>query len=351
MHGFKYLLGKYISFSVMRIRAILFHLSLAVSLGACVSIPASEPKPQSDLSEDGVPFPIDLTESAGLDVIVNNRRLHLFLLPYSDSLVFINQSIAEDISLKPIFFGMGAVGMSDGDHRVNGRAFEVEYAVASSPIERAWALVMTEDLYPEYDGGISLGAIPANLLNLRLADRDDAEGGEIHTISLSGKSNALEKDRDYHALEFATGLALYQDPVTANRKAARYIRQSGRVATMGERQTLTRLFNNQRAFEEMSLDPPLAVGGREVSLLLGEADDTLDSTVPVERDTARSDDAQVQEVVTVMHDQKTAKYAPMLMLGRDFFRGCSDIFLDKRDFDQADQIQIDVVCTSTHALE
>jgi len=311
---------------------------------ACVTAPVSEPKPQTDLSEGKSPYTLDLRQSAGMKVTVQGQELHLLVLPYSDSLLFLNKDVAQRLKLKPIFFGLGTADFSDGDFYVGGKGFNAEYSVGAAPTEKIWALVMEENIHDGFDGAISFGAIPATRIRILLNDPMPNFQSDMRTLKLSGKSKTLEAERSYHSLDFSHTLALYQDPVSVNKKASHYILQSGNAEWIGIKQSVTRLFGNTRLHKVLRFKQPLDLDGFRLGEVLGEVPDTLEAEPEDTSSIERTGGAHVEEKITVLHDKKSARHAPVFYLGRDFFEDCSEIIFDKRTFQVSDQISVMVQC-------
>ena len=309
----------------------------ACASGCTVGLPMA-PTPTQNLSapEQGVFLTLDLRDSAGVDVEVNGETLHLLVLPNSESLLALNRNVADRLNLNPVFFGLGSASVTDGDHRVSGSVVRARYRVASSQPEQVWALAMEEDVHAGYDGAISFGAIPASVFRVQLQNESGGADRVWRTLTLSGRSEALERERDYAALEFSHALALYQDPISANRKAAFYLRRAGRLSEVGPVETLTRLFENQRPHRAARLDPPLLLGGRELSDVRIEVDE--DGRIPGQTDESADD------VVVVNHDTRRTAYAPTIYIGRDFFEGCSALEIDKAALSNTVQ-DIRVLCS------
>ncbi|MEO1187932.1 MAG: hypothetical protein AAFW60_02585 [Pseudomonadota bacterium] len=328
----------------MNIRRMYPFYWLMIALAGCVSVPISEPKPVTDLSWNGTAFTLDLRKSAGVKVNVNGKELNLLLLPYSDTLLFLNQKVADQLSLKAIFFGLGVASFSDGDFSVQGKGFSAEYSVGEAPIEKIWALVMQENIFKGYDGAISIGAIPAERIRLLLNDARSIREPHVRRLTLSGKSRILESQRDYSALQFSKTLALYQDEVSANRKASFYIVNSNRAAWVGGEQELTRMFNNVRPHRKLLFNDHFTVDGFEISELLGETLGSPMRELGSSGENSPSKDPKIEDRVVVIHDDKSARNAPVLYLGRKFFEDCSEITLNKSDFLSDDQIVVSVTC-------
>lgn len=303
--------------------------------GCTVMVPDVAPGPTTDLSapELGEYLTLDLRDTAGIDVVVDGETLHLLVSSKSESILALNRDVADRLALREVFFGLGTASFRDGDYAVQGKVVKTKYAVAGAEVDRIWAVVMDEDIHPDYDGAISLGAIPASVFRLVLNDDVPGNSSTWYTITLLGRSENKERDRNYAALEFTQALALHQTPNTANRKAAYYLRRAGRLNNGGEPETFTRLFGNDRIHRTFTISPQLEVGGRMLGALLVEVNE--DGSVPGAR-TRSVDDAD--GVVVVEFDAKKSAYAPQIYLGRDFFSACYELEVDQAKLAGTEQV-------------
>lgn len=303
--------------------ALAASLSSLLLCGCTAALP-SVPTPTQDLSApaQGRYLTLDLRRDGGIPVTVQGEPLRLLVLPHAHSMLALNADVADRLGLREVMFGLGSASLRDGDHHVSGRVVRTRYRLDGAEEEAAWAIVMEEDIHPDYDGAISFGAIPARVFRIRLADDGADAVGDWRTLTLTGRSEALEQSRDYGALEFSQVLALHQHPVSANRKAAFYLRQARRLSEPGPVEPFSRLFSNTRPHRAVRLDPPLAVAPSMITDLLVEVEP--DGRLPGARDTTSEDD-----VVVITQDARRTANAPTLYLGRAFFSGCYEIEVDK----------------------
>ncbi len=302
----------------------------ALNLAACtLRLDGVEPRPVQDLSSEpgqGV-LTFDLRESAGVTVEVEGRHVDLVLLARAESLVALNRDIAGSLGLQSAMLGLGTAAVRDGDHRVSGAVRRARYRIAPGAYERAWVLDMEENFYPGYNGAISFGAIPASRFRILLNDAPPAGVEEVWVpMVLEGRSEALEQSRDYAALEFSHDLALYQEPVSANRKAVFYLHAAGRLVPISQSEPFMRLLNNVRPHVTFSVRPPVMVSGLPAGEILGEVDPEYDPFAP------RNDEAG--EVIVVHHDLRGTAYAPTLYLGRSFFSACSELLVVREELER-----------------
>ncbi len=285
------------------------------------------PSPTQDVStpEQNRFLTLDLRESAGIKVDIEDETLHLMLFVDPRSFLVLDRDVADRLDLPKLFFGLSWASVQDGDYTVSGEVVRARYSVAGAELEKAWAIVMDEDIHPDYDGAISFGAIPARVFRVLLGD--DPEAGDWRELVSTRSSEALERERDYDGLEFNHELALYQDPISANRKAVFYLRRAGRLGEGGSVQAFTRLFGNEHPYRRFRMSPPLVVQSQPVQEMLIEVD--LDGRIP------GAVDPEDGDVVVVHHDRRRAAYAPTIYLGRDYFARCHELELDKSNFKSA----------------
>jgi len=297
--------------------------------GCTLPLPANlvVPSPTQDLSapEQNRFLTLDLRESAGITVDVEGEALHLMLFADPDSLLVLDRDVADRLDLPELFFGLTSAYVQDGDYTASGRGVRARYSVAGAEPEKAWAIVMDEDIHPDYDGAISFGAIPARVFRVLLGD--DSEAGDWRELVSTRSSEALERERDYDGLEFNHELALYQDPISANRKAAFYLRRAGRLGEGDSVQAFTRLFGNERPYRRFRMQPPLIIQSQPVQEMLIEVDP--DGRIP------GAVDPEDGDVVVIHHDRRRAAYAPTIYLGRDYFARCHELEIDKSRFGSA----------------
>lgn len=297
----------------------------AVLLGACtITLPDLEPQPVHNLSdpETGGVLTFDLREGAGIQVVVEGEPLTLLLLARSESLLTLNPDIAETLDLPEVMFGLGSASVRDADHRVDGEVVRARYSVAGGPSETGWALVMEAPIYADYDGAISFGAIPADTFRLWLNDIGEGVDQAWFDLVLEGRSARREQERDYEGLEFSQTLALYQTPVSVNRKATLYLNRAGRLGARGAPAPFSRLFGNTQPHIDVDLEPGLEIAGFRIEQALAEVN--ADGGVP--GDVRPGPDGGV---VVVSEDLRGTAYAPTVYLGRSLFAGCSELQVAK----------------------
>ena len=295
-------------------RAAMISAAALLAAACTLSIDSVVPTPQQDLSApgSGEVLTFDLRETAGVPVEVEGRSVNLLLLARAESVMIINREIADALDLNSVMFGLGSASVRDGDHRVSGEVRRARYRIAQGEQEQVWALDLDADIHRDYDGAISFGAVPASRFRLLINDppADDAPEVWIPLI-LEGRSAALEASRDYSQLDFSQDMALYQDPVTANRKAVAYLQRAGRLEALTGPSPFERLFDNTRPHADFALDPPLTVSGLRVASLLGEVEPDFDPDAPRE--------THDRDVIVVYEDLKRirsdAVSRPRLLLG------------------------------------
>ena len=205
-------------------------------------------------------------------------------------------------------------------------------------------MVMDVNIHPEFDGAISIGALPAQKIRILLNDSDvDAEQA-VRALTLTQASKKLEAKRDYHKLQFNRDLVLYQDRVTLNRKARRYLEMNVESDRVSEPVSIRGIFGFDRQYEELKFGSLITVDGFQIGSGWAELDDARPENA--DRRQAYSSDTRIEETVTIMHDKKSARYAPTLGLGRDFFSDCSEMLIDKMNVDEHEQLVTAVKCVS-----
>lgn len=322
----------------MRIGHIIVAIFAGLAAACTLSIDAAAPTPDQDLSapSTGQLLTFDLRDSASIPVEVEGRALELLLLARAEALMIIDRDVVQALGLPAVMFGLGSASLRDGDHRVAGEVRRARYRIAEASPEAVWALDLETDIHPRYDGAISFGAIPASRFRLILSDPPADGADQVWIpIELALRSEALEAERDYAGLEFSHDLALYQDPVTANRKAVFYLLQADRIDPVSGIEDFDRLFANTRPHVRFAAAPPLEVSGIPVGRLTGEVPPDFDPDAPAM--------AEGEDVIIVHHDRRRTVDAPTVYLGRSFFEPCSQIEVVRADQEQ-DRARIRALC-------
>jgi hypothetical protein len=313
-------------------------LALLATAGCTLSMDGMVPGPTQDLSGPGSGeiLTFDLRDRAGIPVEVEGRALDRMLVAHEDPVLMVNREIVGELGLSAVMFGMGTATAQDGDHRVTGEVRRARYRIAPAEEDQIWVVDWERDVHPDYDGTISFGAIPASRFRLLLNDPPAAGVHQVWiSMVLEGKSDALEAARDYDQLEFRHDLALYQQPVTATRKAVFYMARRGRLDPVSEVETFERLFENALPHVRFEVRAPLSFGGLPIGQVTGEVAPDYDPDTP-------SPDSEI-DVIVVHTDRKRAVDAPTLYLGRSFFEACSEILVD-RDALETNRRRIEVLC-------
>ena len=295
-------------------------LGLTACAGPRAFIPPSPVQDLSATAEDGV-VTFDLRDRAGVTVEVEGRSLNLLLLARQEPVLILNREIVEALSLPPVLFGLGSAEIRDGNHIVTGEVRRARYRVPPGVEEQAWALDLEADIHPDYDGAISFGTIPASRFRLLIDDREPGATSALSEVTFSAVDPSRGGERNFADLEFTFDLALYQDPVTVNRKATLYLSRAGRLTRVSEVTPASRLFGNVWPHARFEVDPPMMLGERPVTRLLGE--------VAPDFQVEAGDHEPTHEVIEVFEDLRTPGHDPKIYLGRSFFAGCTELVVER----------------------